>query len=189
MSSDQKDTIIGFVTIAIIVILGIIFIPKIIGSFNNHQTSSSPSSTKKESSSSSNKNKAASSSNSENESTKTSNSSIKYNESDGNNNGSTFTDDDYRNESNIGKSVHLTNAKIARIDKNDGGLWIQTISDDNNPNTAFVQSINLASYKLKEGDIVDIKATLQGMKKSMVTFNGDTDMYPTIWITDINIAK
>lgn len=187
MSSDKKDTIIGLITIVVVVILGFIFVPKLISSFSNHQTSSGQSSTKKESSSSGSNEKKSFSS--KKESIKTSDNSETYDDADGTNNGSTFSDDDYRNESNIGKSVHLTNAKIARVDKKDAGLWIETINDVNNPKTTHVQAVNLASYKFKVGDIVDIKATLQGMKKSMVTFDGDSDKYPTIWISDINVVK
>ncbi|CAK1233088.1 hypothetical protein [Fructobacillus fructosus] len=108
-----------------------------------------------------------------------------YNDSDALTNAQNFSDDDYRNDSNIGKSVHLTNAKIARVDKTDGGLWIATTTDMNSDKMAHVQAVNLASYKFKEGDTVDIQATLQGMKKSMVTTKGDTEKYPTIWITSI----
>ena len=149
-------------------------------------SSSSSTSSKSESSSSTS---ATSSSSSKKESSKKSENPKTYNETDGNANGSNFTDEDYRNESNIGKSVHLSNAKIARVDKKNGGLWIETINDENNPKTTHVQAVNLASYKFKVGDVVDIKATLQGMKKSMVTFDGDTDKYPTIWISDINAVK
>lgn len=141
------------------------------------------------SSSSSKKIESSSSSSQAKKSTKQTNDTKTYNEADGNTNGSNFTDEDYRNEANIGKSVHLTNAKITRIDKNDGGLWIETINDENNEKTTHVQAVNLASYNFQVGDVVDIKATLQGMKKSMVTFDGDTDKYPTIWITSINKVK
>ncbi|MGR8826824.1 hypothetical protein N2E09_04300 [Leuconostoc citreum] len=108
-----------------------------------------------------------------------------YDDKDALSNAKDFDDDSYKDSNNIGKSVHLTNAKIARVDKNDGGLWIQTISDDTNITNAHVQAINLSSYNFKEGDIVDIKATLQGMKKSMVTFKNDSDKYPTLWIASI----
>ncbi|CAK1236984.1 hypothetical protein [Fructobacillus cardui] len=203
MSSDTKDTIIGFITIGVIVALGFIFVPKMISSFNNHQTSS-PSSTKKESSStssnikdeksssssSSNKKQETSSSSSQNkESAKKTNDTKTYNDTEALSNAQNFNPDDYENDANIGKSVHLTNAKIARIDKADGGLWIETINDDNNPKTTHVQAVNLSSYKLSVGDVVDIKATLQGKQKSMVTFSGDTDKYPTIWISSIDKIK
>ncbi|WP_338346499.1 hypothetical protein [Fructobacillus cardui] len=157
-------------------------------------SSSSSSSSKKtesssSSSSSSKKTESSSSSSQAKKSTKQTNDTKTYNEADGNTNGSNFTDEDYRNEANIGKSVHLTNAKITRIDKKAGGLWIETINDENNEKTTHVQAVNLASYNFQVDDVVDIKATLQGMKKSMVTFDGDTDKYPTIWITSINKVK
>lgn len=109
-----------------------------------------------------------------------------YNDSEADNNASKITEDDFKNSDNIGKSLHYANAKIARVDKSDGGLWIQSISDDSNINAIHVQAINLASYNFQEGDIVDIKATIQGMEPSMVTFKGDKDTYPTIWIHSID---
>jgi len=108
-----------------------------------------------------------------------------YNDTDALTNTQNFDDDAYRNKTNIGKSIHLTNAKIGNIGHDTIGIWIQTTTDDNNINNANIQAINMPSYHLKEGDVVDIKGTLQGMQKSMVTFKGDTDKYPTIWITSI----
>lgn len=108
-----------------------------------------------------------------------------YNDTDALTNAQNFDDDAYRNKTNIGKSIHLTNAKIGNIGHDTIGIWIQTTTDDSNINNAFIQAINMPSYHLKEGDVVDIKGTLQGMQKSMVTFKGDTDKYPTIWITSI----
>lgn len=108
-----------------------------------------------------------------------------YNDTDALTNAQNFDDAAYENKTNIGKSIHLTNAKIGRIGDDTIGIWIQTTTDDNNINNAFIQAINMPSYHLKEGDVVDIKGTLQGMQKSMVTFKGDTDKYPTIWITSI----
>ncbi|MGX7051420.1 hypothetical protein [Leuconostoc palmae] len=108
-----------------------------------------------------------------------------YDDKDALSNATDFDDDSYKDSNNIGKSVHLTKAKIGRVDQQDGGIWIQTINDTTSINNTFVQAINLPSYNFKEGDVVDIKATLQGMKKSMVTFKNDSDKYPTLWITSI----
>lgn len=109
-----------------------------------------------------------------------------YNDTDALTNAQNFDDDAYRNKTNIGKSIHLTNAKIGSIGHDTIGIWIQTTTDDSNINNANIQAINMPSYHLKEGDVVDIKGTLQGMQKSMVTFKGDTDKYPSIWITSIS---
>lgn len=160
------------------------------GPFAKHSNRQEDKQESSSSSSSSNKKQETSSSSSQNkESAKKTNDTKTYSDAEALSNAQNFNPDDYENDANIGKSVHLTNAKISRIDKTDGGLWIETINDDNDPKTTHVQATNLASYKLKVGDVVDIKATLQGKKKSMVTFSGDTDKYPTIWISSIDKIK
>lgn len=160
------------------------------GPFAKHSNKQEDKQESSSSSSSSNKKQETGSSYSQNKKTaKKTNDTKTYNDTEALSNAQNFNPDDYENDANIGKSIHLTNAKIARIDKADGGLWIETINDDNNPKTTHVQAVNLSSYKLSVGDVVDIEATLQGKQKSMVTFSGDTDKYPTIWISSISKIK
>jgi cytoskeletal protein RodZ len=207
--AERSSEIIGFITIGLVISLLVVFVPKLFHGSTGHaddkkektakQSSSSSysSSASSSSTSSSSSAKSSSSSSSEKKPEKSNSNSSKpakkdsktYDDTNAIANAQKFTDDDYRNSANIGQSVHLTSATIARVDTTDGGLWIQTTSDDNATNLAHVQAINLASYNFQEGDKVDVKATLQGMRKSMITFKGDTDKYPTIWIKSIETVK
>lgn len=165
----------------------------VIGSFNEmingssyDSDSSSSSSKKTKTNTTSSKSNSSVSSKSSEHVNSTNNKYIStenYNADDGEKNAISFDTDSFSDKSNVGKSIHLTQAKIGRIDKNDGGLWIQVQDGtDGNMALAFVQALYPAS-NLNEGDIVDIMGIVIGQQKSVVDPTDET--YPTIDIKSI----
>lgn len=124
------------------------------------------------------------------ESATTTSNKFTYNEDEAKQVGANLKPDNF--DSNKGKSIELNNVLVGKYVSYDNALWLQASNDSNSPLYGYniqVADTTGKNSSFAEGDIVNIKGEIQGEQKSMVTFDGDTDKYPTIMLTSIEKAN